>query len=354
MPGAALPEREPVQVLRGLAALAVAWLHIAQAAGNFAGQPGQTPYTWMRVLPWEAGVDVFFVISGFVMVYASARSFGAWKSVPGFLARRVARVGPLYWIMTAALLAAALAWPGALSEPLGDGWHYIAASFLFIPWQRPDGFVQPVFRLGWTLEYEMLFYLIFAVFLPLARGRAVTAIVLTILAFAAAGRLLHPTSIQLAFWSDPIVVEFVYGCLLGNLAVNGFRLSRVTRVVLAVAGILALSLIGRDDTPTRCFSYGLPSACFVAAAAFGPASIGSSPLARSALLLGDASYALYLVHPFPMRALREAFARIDLVGPFGIVAYVLASLIAACAGAVLLHLWLERPTTRASRRLLHV
>jgi exopolysaccharide production protein ExoZ len=354
MPRIALPEREPVQVLRGLAALAVAWLHIAQAAGSFVGRPGETPYVWMRVLPWEAGVDVFFVISGFVMVYASARSFGAWASVPGFLARRIARVVPLYWIMTASLLMTAVAWPGALSEPLGEGWRYIVASFLFIPWQRPDGFVQPVFRLGWTLEYEMLFYVIFAAFLPLARNRAVVGVVLTIVGIAGVGQLLHPRPAQLAFWSDPIVVEFAYGCLLGNLAVNGVSLNRSTRLVLTAAGLLALLLIGRDDTPTRCFSYGLPAACFVAAAAFGPASVGSSALARTALLLGDASYALYLVHPFPMRAFREAFARLAFVGPVGIVAYVLVSLAGACAGAVLLHVWLERPTTRASRRLLHV
>src|SRR5206468_259677 len=57
-----------VQVLRGLAALSVAFLHITQQAGAFVGRPGEPAYPWLRPLPWDAGVHVFFVISGFVMV----------------------------------------------------------------------------------------------------------------------------------------------------------------------------------------------------------------------------------------------------------------------------------------------
>src|SRR5690349_19483833 len=75
-------EIAPVQVLRAISAIAISILHIAQAAGAFVGQPGEAPYPWLKPLPWDASVDIFFLISGFVMVYASTRLFarpgGMW------------------------------------------------------------------------------------------------------------------------------------------------------------------------------------------------------------------------------------------------------------------------------------
>src|SRR5271166_4071903 len=88
-------EIAPVQILRAIAAIGVSILHVAQEAGAFVGQPGESPYWWLKILPWEAGVDLFFVISGFVMVYASVRLFGAPGGARRFLGRRIARIVPL-------------------------------------------------------------------------------------------------------------------------------------------------------------------------------------------------------------------------------------------------------------------
>ncbi|WP_048863219.1 acyltransferase family protein, partial [Acidisphaera rubrifaciens] len=132
--GAALPL---VQVLRAAAALSVVVLHITQQAGALVGTPGVAPYGWLRPLPWDAGVDVFFVISGFVMLWSSAALFGPPGGVRLFLLRRIARVVPLYWVLTAVLVAGALVHPSWLSAPIGQAWGYVAASFAFIPWRRP-------------------------------------------------------------------------------------------------------------------------------------------------------------------------------------------------------------------------
>ncbi len=343
-----------IQVLRGLAALSVAFLHIEQAAGAFVGRPGESPWPWLRALPWEAGVDVFFVISGFVMVYASAGMFRRKGAVREFLARRLSRVAPLYWVFTTLALAVAVAAPRLLNDPVSGGWRMAVASYLFIPWQRQDGFVQPLFRLGWTLNYEMLFYVLFAPFLLLPRRMGTAGIVLVIAALAAIGRFLPPANLQLAFWTDPIVAEFAFGVLLGTARLEGLRLPPVARGGLIALGIAALAAVGVDDTARRALSYGLPAAGLVAGAALGPGWIGGSVAARTALVAGDASYALYLIHPFPMRGLREMWSRLGLGGGSigGIVSYMLAAIVLSCILAIWVRRWVELPLVRRARKAL--
>ncbi len=96
-----------IQFLRGLAALSVAFLHAQHDAGSLAARTGQAFEPFTR-LPFMAGVDVFFVISGFIMVYASRPLFGKPEARGIFLARRLARIAPLYWAVTTLYLAIAL------------------------------------------------------------------------------------------------------------------------------------------------------------------------------------------------------------------------------------------------------
>lgn len=341
-----------IQVLRGLAAVSVAFLHIEQAAGAFVGRPGQSPWPWLRALPWEAGVDVFFVISGFVMAYASADLFARPGAVRIFLARRVARVVPLYWLFTSLTLLVALAAPRLLNDPISGGWRGVVASYLFIPWPRQDGAMQPLFRLGWTLNYEMLFYGVFAPFLLCGRRIGVAGIVAVIIGLVLAGQYFHLRNPQIGFWTDPIVIEFTYGAVLGTWRTEGVRLPRALRLALLGVGVAAFVYIGVDDTQRRALSYGLPAACLLAGAALGPGWSGGSALSRAALVLGDASYAVYLVHPYPMRGLREAWARLGLGGAGGIVSYIATALVVSCLLGIWVHRALEIPLVRATRKLL--
>ena len=120
------------------------------------------------LFPWLAGVDIFFVISGFIMVYASSRWFGSARAPRVFLAHRIARIVPLYWATMMVYLAVLLLTPWLLnSEYLAP--HFVIASFLFIPAARPDGLVQPLYSLGWTLNYEMFFYALFAIAIAFPR-----------------------------------------------------------------------------------------------------------------------------------------------------------------------------------------
>lgn len=329
-----------IQGLRALAAAAVAFLHIADEAGALRGTPGVSPYRWIDALPLEAGVDLFFVISGFVMVWASWDAFGRMASVAPFVGRRLLRIVPLYWLLTVATVAVAWAAPATVSDGLRDGWGYVAASFGFVPWRRADGFVQPVLRLGWTLEYEMVFYALIACTLPLRRTVAIGVLLAGLCAMAVAGQLL-PLATAPAFWTDPIILEFGLGMLLAVAAGRGWRAGWLAPLLLVAS--LVLAWFAPAGAP-RALERGVPAALLVFCA------LSWTRLPGWIVLLGDASYALYLVHPFPMRALRVLFARVALGGaavPFYAVTAMAASVLLALA----LHRWLERPILRWGRTL---
>ena len=340
-----------VQVLRGLAALSIAFLHMTQQAGAFVGRPGEPAYDWLKPLPWDAGVHVFFVISGFVMVWASLPLFGRPGAPRLFAARRVARVAPLYWAATALFVATAALAPGSVSEGAPTP-SYVLASVLFLPWRRPDGLIQPALGLGWTLNFEMLFYAIFAAFVGFRARIAVPCVIGAVAALACAGWLLQPAWTPLAFWTNPIVLEFAFGAALAAVATR-ISASAALRGGLALAGVAGLSVAQHLAIPEGVV-YGLPCVAIVAAAVLGPACPVRSRPMRFGVRLGDASYALYLSHPFPMRALALIWPRTGLTGEPGVLAYVGAATAASVVFAFLVHRWVERPLTAAARSWLAV
>jgi exopolysaccharide production protein ExoZ len=341
-------------MLRGLAALSIAVLHAQYDAASLAARLG-LEFTPLTPLPWAAGVDVFFVISGFIMVHASRSLFERPGAQALFLARRIARIVPLYWAVTTLYLLMSLVAAGLLNSAILEPWP-IAASYLFIPFERPDGAVQPLYSLGWTLNYEMFFYALFALVLAWPARRAVVRLMALMVGLVALGRAVALPQ-PFAFWTDPVILEFVFGLGLGLLYAEGTRLSRPVRIgaVLAALAILSLNplppeVLGAFGRPA---AWGLPSALLVAAAALGRERTGpATGVLRFGATLGDASYALYLLHPFAIRAGSTAAVATGfgaLIGPWGYVAAVLA---VAVALSVAVHRWFEQPMTELARRRL--
>ncbi|MBA4334995.1 MAG: hypothetical protein C0420_08825, partial [Methylobacterium sp.] len=106
----------PIQVLRALAAFMVAVHHVQPDAAVLARLAGQ-PFAGSDLLPWMAGVDIFFVVSGFIMVHASASLFDRPGAPALFLKRRLVRIVPLYWAATTLFLLIGLALPATLNSP---------------------------------------------------------------------------------------------------------------------------------------------------------------------------------------------------------------------------------------------
>ncbi|WP_246179584.1 acyltransferase family protein [Microvirga thermotolerans] len=339
-----------VQVLRALAALSVAFLHAQHDAEGLAARIGHG-FAALDRFPWMAGVDVFFVISGFIMVYASRPLFGEAGARGVFLARRLVRIVPLYWAVTTLYLAVSLAAPALLNSAPLQPWQ-VLASYLFVPFERPDGTVQPLYSLGWTLNYEMFFYLLFAAVIVRPKRIALSLLVAGLAVLVLAGRLL-PLPQPLAFWTDPILLEFAFGLGLGWLHAKGVTLGRGVRWALALAAValLAANLIDlrSDLSEMRPLAWGLPAALLVAAAALSRTEREPSALTRFAVTAGDASYAIYLVHPFAIRGMGVVLARTGAdaaLGPWGFVALSLAVTLLA---GILVHRLFERPLTDALR-----
>jgi exopolysaccharide production protein ExoZ len=141
---------ESVQALRAVAALSIAILHVLHEATGL--DSGGMIARWHAALPWAAGVDLFFVISGFVMVYASDELFGRLDAPRLFIVRRLIRIVPLYWAATTLFLLVALTARSSVSEGIGSVTNVIM-SYAFLPTRRPDGSIQPIYSLGWTLNY---------------------------------------------------------------------------------------------------------------------------------------------------------------------------------------------------------
>lgn len=347
-----------VQAMRGAAALMVVIGHSQSAAARIVTDAGGR-FARSTIVPWGAGVDLFFVLSGFIIVHASGRLFGRAGARGDFVRRRLVRIVPLYWLVTTLFLAllAAAAWKGGDRFPGGVA---ILASYAFIPADTyGDGRLFPVFDLGWTLNYEMLFYALFALVVPLPRRRALAMAGLLLVAAVAIGGIV-PVSPAAWFWTRPIILDFGLGVAVGACVARAIVLAPPVRIALAVVGaaVLLADPLHAFDGPVgvtvandwpRVLAAGLPIAAVLAAAVLGP----EPPMPRVLLpvaVIGDASYSLYLVHPVALIAAEKLAQKLPLVRAAAGWQLVLAMVLAALAIAIAVHRGVERPMTAALGR----
>lgn len=192
-------------------------------------------------------------------------------------------------------------------------WQHIVASYLFVPYPRPvDGAMLPLLPLGWTLNYEMFFYLVFAVALMLPRVAAISAVSALFVLLALAGALLSLPE-PLRFWTDPIILEFVFGMLLAEAYIRGLRLPTVAAVLVVAAGVAASLLYLPGTSPStvpRGLAWGLPAAAIFAGVVLSKVQkVGSAGFLHA---LGAASYSLYLTHAVVFIFVASFFRRLGL------------------------------------------
>ena len=298
------------------------------------------------------------------MVLASRNLFETPGGARVFLLRRIARIVPFYWVMTTIFLLTMLLAPKALSSGAPTVAE-IVKSYLFIPYAR-DGaeMMQPVYKLGWTLNYEMFFYVMFASVIILPLRSAVTAIAVVFTALAVLGALFEPALAPIAFWMHPIILEFVMGAVIAMAFLEGVRLRRREAMALAAIAFAALMLSGmaglEAHAVTRPMIWGLPAAAILACAALidaGPCAAPGSAQARIAsfaIALGDASYAIYLLHPIVVRGLRLVWDKAGATAIVPSALFVAIGLALVIPLAFAVHRWFERPVTAWAQRLLGV
>ena len=235
-----------LQMLRAVAAYAVLLFHLGLFRLGY------------------AGVDVFFVLSGFIM-----GMLGTQEGARAFLLRRLIRIAPLYWAVTLAFCAIT-AVPGMARHFVLHGADLLR-SLLFVPYVNAQGEIWPIVVPGWTLDYEILFYALMGLCLAGCRRAAPQVLVAVLLALVAAGALLQPAAAPAQVLTGPLLLEFLFGLLLCASRPLWGRWEGLVALVLGLAAFAFWAARGEADFTGfhRIATLGLASALLVGGA-IGP------------------------------------------------------------------------------------
>jgi exopolysaccharide production protein ExoZ len=266
-----------IQYLRALAALAVVVFHAAERTGG-------------HFAIGAAGVDVFFVISGFIMWVISHRR----PTTPGrFLRDRLERIAPVYWIATGVMVAGGLA---GLFPNMKLTLGHVLGSLFFVPHRSPsNGEIWPVLVQGWTLNYEMFFYAVFALCLLLPSRTRLAALAFVFIGLAAFGLTRSSGNPIFATYTDPIILEFLIGALIGKLWLEDKIPSPAAGLALIAVAFLGFAFVGVTYIGFGPFAFG-PLAAALLIGVLALEKSGALREVRPLTYLGDSSYSIYLWH----------------------------------------------------------
>ena len=332
-----------IQALRAVAATLVVVFHAQALCHKYASGASHLD-AWLGGAG-QYGVDLFFVLSGFVIQYTLRRTP---LSAGEFLRRRLIRIVPIYWIVTAASLLLLWVLPGTSGVPLDE----VLRSFTFTAYAL-NTTQHPIIYVGWTLEYEMLFYLLVWVLL-LVKLPVYRSVGVIFLALYALLQLLLPQSTTpghpLNFLSSPLLFEFLFGVFLAERFVG-----RATDVLDWALPGLALLLVAAIDPHSRLLFAGAPAALLVWLALTAERRLQQRAthepsgwltwLAR----LGDASYSIYLLQVIALPAIGKAWQHLVPAAAPDLLVGVATLLVVAC-GCVL-YTGVERPVLKILQRL---
>ncbi len=318
-----------IQYLRAIATLMVV-LHHARNPQKWLFNPleGYGAFAW--------GVDIFFVISGFIM-FVAARN----ENHVDFLGRRIIRVAPLYWLATLAFLA--LNTHFHIWRIGVEGFTHVAQSLFFIPHynlDHPDQ-IWPYLIPGWTLNYEMLFYLIFFVGLLVRHPLIVTTT--TILALFVMGLAFNPDQVVLKAYTKPILLEFLCGVWIAWAYTKGF-FNRTAPVVIVIGFAMLFVLPFFNAGELTIVGRIIASSLVITGALLLG---GYLPNFKLLNLLGDASYSIYLTHTaISLGVASRLWQHVPIEGWTQFVGWVIVALVFSSIVGVLVHLYVEKPALR--------
>lgn len=328
-----------LHALRGIAAMMVVFHHTGIDVNDGAH--------WLGGVGAK-GVDLFFVISGFIMVFTTMKTH---MTVASFINNRVVRIVPLYWLFTFLVFGLAAQAP-ALFKATRPDLSELTMSLLFIPFVKANGLTHPMLPVGWTLNYEMFFYSLFALGLLLPKREIGVVTVTVVLALLVAiGQIAKPAGVISSFYTQPLIVLFGYGMLLGlvwqrlqagpglkvlaffSLAITSilflFGPSGLLKIAAPLYGVLAAGIVGSLLILERC---------------------GAVLTWFPARLLGDASYSIYLTHTFVTGAIGK-LCRIWPPSLVGVAVIAFLTIVACAAVGIAVYRWLEQPLTIWAKRL---
>jgi exopolysaccharide production protein ExoZ len=343
-----------LQAARAFAAMLVVLFHLggAIAATKYFGiEAFSIPFSF-----GSAGVEFFFVLSGFIILTAHRNDIGKPRRLSIYLRKRITRIYPTYWIIFLLVLFIAIASPSLRNTVPHDA-LILFKSLLLIPQDSNvvGGTGAPVLGVAWTLQYEVFFYFYFAS-LILSRWLGIV-IGLTILGLYIIYHGIGSSSFCLSFLSKDYILLFAMGMAV-SVTCTSKKIIVTRPLFCASIGVIVFIIVALDVviglnllSERRTILYGLASCLII----FGLVqaedegqSIGGH---RSMQILGDSSYALYLIHYPLISILCKFFVSLKL-NEFGIAGAMIsyAAILAICLiSSVVFHLWIEKPVTAYCR-----
>ncbi len=226
---------------------------------------------------------------------------GKPKSYRNFLAKRIKRVVPLYWTLTTLAVVLFLSAPQiAANSKSGINVLWILFSYLFIPTSLSGNNTAPVVGVGWTLDYEMFFYVVFASLMKLNQRLFVTIMTVVFSVMVLGGTIIRPENLYGKFVSDWLLMDFVGGVWVAHLMLTFKRISaRISMLMTFLSIFMIISTFGfsvPEVGPVRLILWGLPSIILVQGMTY--LRLQDGLIRRSILTLGNASYSIYLSQVF--------------------------------------------------------
>lgn len=288
------------------------------------------------VVVWGIGaVQLFFAISGFLVVVATRAVQNHPEGWKYFLVRRGIRIFPMYWIATTIKLLALIAVPSVVLHAELN-WGNVALSYALLPSVNIDGSISPLLGVAWTLLYESFFALIFGIALLIGRRPVlITGVLLSVFALSS---LLRPQGYgPFLVYFDPVLLYYLMGIVIGSFT----RSRNVKHFIAGMAWVYALQIItqfGRVDLLIRITVI----TCLLLAVVTFERWLDTR-IPHFFVGLGDGAYSLYLFHPLIAPAVPTLFAAIGFTNGYTAVAL---SMLIAISGSVLVYRVVERPITR--------
>jgi peptidoglycan/LPS O-acetylase OafA/YrhL len=240
------------------------------------------------------GVDIFFVISGFIIYFVTR------KNSQHFLMKRAIRIVPLYWLSTFGVAIVALIQPSLLKTTAFDLNHLILSLFFIPHFSEVQGF-KPLLALGWTLNYEVTFYLLFALAMFIKHQQRLAISIILLLGLWTVTHLLPIRATSgIAFYQNPVFLEFIFGMIIAHFLYGKQLQTNRTILILLVSTLtLFLTITIWKPTGIRLVDYGLPSALLFSVFLISePLFLNARVLRQTSIFGGEISYALYLIHMY--------------------------------------------------------
>ncbi|MDR2583302.1 MAG: acyltransferase [Fibromonadaceae bacterium] len=328
-----------IQLLRAVAALSVVYAHCTYECYN---------------LPnfGHFGVDIFFIISGFIIAYMVS------KNTEYFFIKRIIRIVPLYFLVTIVITLAAIDSLNFISRTISVS-DFIRSIF-FVPSESGNS-GSPIISQGWTLNYEIFFYVIVTFCIIFAK-KYITIICSLILALIIIGlNWLNPENYIMAYYKETMSLEFIYGIGLYHfykyVNTSKIQFNKTAKIIIlpALAIISYGALIFNNFASHSEYLFrGIPALILVASILFLEENIKNTKIIQFGVKLGEASYTMYLIHFLIINFLGKNFNKIIDINDILVIELIkiIITFIVIIFFSIIIHRFIDNPIQNYFRNML--